>query len=533
MQQTRSPDLLMGYNYYNNQNKDSAFYFFNRVVGSSYDSLEKSNAYFYMGLLQLQAGGYYSAQESFLYSIKALDEKDTSHYFNLSSNYNSLGNATLELKDYKSAIQQYRLSYRFSVDGDSKAQILNNIGVAYQRTSDYSKAIAVFDSALHQDFIDTLLQARIISNLARTKWLADSNYVALPEFLVALSLRRLVKNSLGVSTSFGHLADYYMNFRPDSAFFYALKRFEITQRLQNPDDKLAALSQLIKFGPVHLTKQYAEQYLKLNDSLTTVRSMNRQQYQYVLIKLEAEKNKADNLLLQEDNFKQRLIVWITVLLAVLFISAVVIFFLIRRRRLKQESENAIRESRLKTSQKIHDVVANGLYRIMNDLEHRESIDKEPLLDKIDDLYEKSRDISYEDIVVSQDDYCEKIQELVTSFSSDTTKVITVGNEQAFWKAVNGVQKHELNLVLQELMINMQKHSRATKVTIRFRQEKGFGHIEYRDNGMGFKPEPGFGNGLNNTVSRINSINGQITFEKNGDAGLSILISFPLSSTTHD
>ncbi|HEU4473020.1 MAG TPA: hypothetical protein VFR58_18140, partial [Flavisolibacter sp.] len=91
------------YDYYGR--RDSAFYFYNRVVSSSTDSLEKGTAYFKMGLRQLEAGDFFSAQESLLSSIKTLDENDASHYGNISAAYNTLGNATLELKDYKTAIE--------------------------------------------------------------------------------------------------------------------------------------------------------------------------------------------------------------------------------------------------------------------------------------------------------------------------------------------------------------------------------------------------------------------------------------------
>ncbi|HEX2628571.1 MAG TPA: tetratricopeptide repeat protein, partial [Chitinophagaceae bacterium] len=366
------------HDYYKN---DSAFYYYKRVIDNSHDSIEKAEAYFYMGRRLLDVGDYYSAQESFLSSIKTLNEKDTTHYSYISADYNSLANATLALDEYEPAIQYYYHASDFATDRDAHLHVLNNVGVAYQKKGDYKKAIAAFDSAIVQTTTDTSLKARIISNFARTKWLADSNYNALPEFMTALELRRLVGNSLGMSTSFDHLSNYYAKSRPDSALFYALKRFEIVQELQNPTDKIEVLRQLMSLSPAIEAKKYTDQYVKLDDSLSSARIKDRRQY--LLIRSDIEKSKADNVLLKKHIGNQRQIIWITVLSAILLILALILRARIRRKRLKQESEIAIRESKLKTSQKVHDVVANGLYKIMNELEHRETIDKEPLLNKIE------------------------------------------------------------------------------------------------------------------------------------------------------
>nr|GFD55410.1 hypothetical protein [Tanacetum cinerariifolium] len=58
-----------------------------------------------------------------------------------------------------------------------------------------------------------------------------------------------------------------------------------------------------------------------------------------------------------------------------------------------EAQNALRNSQLNTSKRVHDVVANGLYRVMTEIENQADMDRENVLDKIEALYEKSRDIS--------------------------------------------------------------------------------------------------------------------------------------------
>lgn len=517
------------YDYY--QIKDSAFYYYNRVITFSKDSLEKGTAYFKMGLRQLEVGDYYSAQESLLASIRTLDEKDATHHNYLSAGYNTLANATLALKDYESAIRNYDLASKFASVGDSKLYIANNLGVAYQKKKDYQKSIAVFNSAINQPTQDTSLKSKLISNTARTRWLADSNFNALPDFILALNLRQAIKDSGGMNASYAHLVDYYLNTNPDSALYYAIERYKIAQNLGDPGNRLEALSQLAKASPPRETKLYLDQYLKLDDSLNTSRSRDRNQY--VLIKFDAEKSKADNLVLQKHIGRQRLMIWGTAVVALLFILALIYRARVKRNRLKLESENAIRESRLKTSQKVHDVVANGLYRIMNELEHRELIDRAPLLNQIEGLYEKSRDISYEKEIPDNEEHDQQIHDLITSYSSDQTKIIIIGNQKSFWGNISPAQKHELQMILEELLVNMQKHSRASKVIFRFQQEAGSGYITYKDDGQGFPIPHTYGNGLKNTVNRIKSISGAINFDKNQESGVCISITFPLRDNNDD
>jgi len=164
---------------------------------------------------------------------------------------------------------------------------------------------------------------------------------------------------------------------------------------------------------------------------------------------------------------------------------------------------------------------------MNQLEHKVSIEKEPLLDQIESLYEQSRNISYEEITSNNDPFSFRVQHLISPYNTERTRVTAVGNVAALGNRLSVFQKKELELVIEELMVNMKKHSKAHTVVLSFKQEGSEGFIEYSDDGIGFGSHHKFGNGLHHTVNRINAINGEISFEKNGKAGASILIRFPI------
>lgn len=517
------------YLYYYNKT-DSAFLMFNRVVNNSTDSLEKGIAYRYMSVMQRRVGDPYGAQENLTAALKVLDAKNKKHRNLIASIYNILGNTSLDLKRYNEAIAFYDTALSIATEKYYIMETLNGKATAFQKKQKYADAIAIYDSilSLQPVDVDVPLTARAISNRARTKWLQDSNYPALPEYWLALKMRVDSQEHRGLNASYAHLSDYYSKKRPDSAMFYARKMHEKAKENESPDDILEAVDKLIRLNNSPAVKEYwYEEFIRLNDSIQMARDTAKSQF--ALIKYDVQKSKADNLTLQQHISRQRLFMYGLIAFAIIVIIVLSSWYTRRRRRLKLESENAIRESKLKTSQKIHDVVANGLYRIMNELEHGDTIDKEPLLNKIEGLYEQSRDISYEHTPADSADYDKQVHQLLNSFANEHTNVFVIGNQQTFWGKITPSQKHELQLVLDELMINMQKHSQAKNVVIRFEQENDTAFIHYKDDGVGFRPGIEFGNGLNNTVSRIKSLKGQINFEKSGGDGVSMMISFPLES----
>lgn len=207
----------------------------------------------------------------------------------------------------------------------------------------------------------------------------------------------------------------------------------------------------------------------------------------------------------------------------------VLWYQKRKERLAFETQNSIKENQLKMSKKVHDIVANGLYRLMSELENQNKKNREQVLDEMEILYEKSRDISYEDDETLNNsvlDFDQTLKKLFTDFASNQVKVVIIGNETAFWNKITVQVRTELYQVLLELMVNMRKHSKASYVAIRFEQQIEHKAIYYTDNGIGISELKKFNNGLQNTGNRIKSINGSITFDKCAEGGLKILILFP-------
>lgn len=522
-------DFDRGHYYFYYKKWDSAYLALNRYIANPTDTLLKGRAYNIMGEMQWKTGDLHGAEQSLANAMKTLDPKNPNHQEEISISYNLLGNLYLDQKQYNEAIDTYDKAKDLFTNSDYVFEILNGKATALQKRGTYDSAVVIYDSVLRLKPANRLLLARIIDNRAHTKWLQNHGYPALPEYRAALKIRTDSQQIQGLNASYAHLSDFYAATRLDSALWYAQKMRELAISSQNPDDIIEALDKMIRLTKApHLKEEWYEAYKTISDSIRLSRDTTSNRF--AMIRYEVQKNKANTLLLQQHISRQRFLLFGLIALAIMVIAGLWLWYDKRRKRIKQEAENAIRNARLKTSQKVHDVVANGLYGIMNELEHRTSIEREPLINKIEDLYEKSRNISYEEIPSAiAVDYNNQVHNLLNAYSTEETRVIIVGNQPEFWNRITGAQKNELELILQELMINMQKHSQAKNVSVVFRQENNRGFITYKDDGRGFPAGLKFGNGLNNTVSRINSLNGEVNFGKTGKEGLSVAVSFPLES----
>ncbi|ALL08701.1 histidine kinase [Pedobacter sp. PACM 27299] len=516
-----------------NKNNDSAYYHFNEVAINSKDSLLVAMSYNYMAVIQSAAGDYFGAQESLMLSLTFLNEKKKEDFSCLASNYNELGLTSLNLKKYEAGVNFCDSAIKYSEDKSFDLIIMNNKALAYQKAKKYIQSINIYQEILLKENNSEKEYARVLSNISKTKWLENPSYHAAPDLLKALAIRDKWDDIRGKNASYAHLSDYYTINQPDSALIYADKMYQVAKIIKSPDDQIDALKKLIQLSPSEKTKQYFGIYEKLDDSLQTAR--NAAKNQFAVIRYQTEKNKTDNLNLQKDNtekkyqiIKQRVVLFIVVLLIVAGSIISAIWYKKRKERLEQEAQNTIYENQLKTSKKVHDVVANGLYRVMNEIENQVGLDRDGILDRLEDMYEKSRDISYEVVQPPSENFHEKIANLLKSFASAKTKVVFMGNTMKLWENVSEQTRHEIEHVLQELMINMDKHSNCSNVAIRFEQVDDHINIFYADNGIGISDETQFKNGLRNTGNRMETIHGTITFGIKAQKGFKIQISFPIS-----
>lgn len=507
-------------------NRDSAYFYFNQSASRSPDKQVVALAYYNMAMIQTDAGDYYGAQESLTLSLRFLDEHQQKDWNYLATDYIELGMTSTRLHNYDQALHYYALALQYAVDNTVKPYAFNNRGNAYKKLKDYANAIASYQEAIRFSGKQNIDYARALTNLATTRWLRDLHYNPVPELMEALAIRKAKKDTWGENSSYAQLSDYYLKSRPDSASYYARQMLTVARRLQSPDDELEALQKMIVLSPASDVKPYFVRYQFLSDSLETRRNVAKNQF--ALIRYNVEKNKADNLRLQKENNERNYQlggIMIIVAAASVFLA---FWYRKRKQRLQLQAESLIRQNQLRVSQKVHDVVANGIYSVMNQVEYSEEIDRDDLLDRLEAMYEQSRDISYEKQEDHQDTG-QRIHALLNAFKNKNIQLALSGNEPELWAQVDDKIKEQLAPVLQELMVNMNKHSQASRAILLFERSGERLLVTYRDNGVGMPENVQPGNGLRNTVSRIESLRGTVTFgTQTGGKGALLRIEIPLS-----
>lgn len=507
------------------KNKDSAFVNFNlakEMFLQNKDSIRAGNCLVNMAIISSDMGDNLGSLETSLSAIKFLNENNSKVYPIIKSNYNNLGIVSFNLKDYKKSLVFYDLAIKFSEEKFDVITYLNNKANTYREIKDYNNAIEIYTDILKKQDISKKDFSRIMTNLAKTKWLQNPSYNPVSELKEALNIRLQEKDLWGQNSSYAHLADYYTQKKPDSALIYATKMYGVAKTLRSPDDQIEALQKLIILENPEKSKQYFLTYQKLNDSLQTARSKAKNQF--ALIRYETEKNKANFQKAQADNVKKQnqiLKQYAGLGILGLILIGGGVWYRRRKKILQQEKELEVKKTELRYSKKVHDKVANKVYRVMSEVENVPEMKKEVLLDKLENIYEISRDISYDHEPTDE----KHLVEMLDSYSSqDDVQLVKVGIQEIGWDTFSKDTQSEVFNVLQELMTNMKKHSKATRVVIIMSRINEEITIRYTDNGVGCdKLSPK--NGIKNTGNRMESIGGTINFDAVSGEGFKAELKF--------
>ena len=507
--------------------QDSAFYYFNLAKISFLeisDSVGVGKSLVNMAILQHDKGDYYGGIETSLEANKFLkNTQDSITRLVLASSYNNMGICSSYLYEFDNSVKFYKEALRYTNNAENKYTYYNNLGNVLTTINKYPEAIKNLNQSLSTK--NKISYARALNNLARAKFNENPNYNALPELYKALEIRKIEGDLSEENASYATLSNYFLKKDPKNALYYAKKMLDVSTKNNSKEDQLQALQKIITLDK----ENYSTYFLKfqtLNDSMQIAKSKAKNQF--AVVRYDVEQKNAQNQILKAQSFKQN--VGITSLVIFLITG----FFWNEkrkkniRREKEQEKQLEVKNTELKYSKKVHDVVANGIYQVMTKIENQDNFNKEQALDELEFVYEKSRDISYEKPDSPNQNFKEKISNLIASFKNDEVNTFIAGNDEKLWETVSESTQTEIYQIIRELLVNMKKHSKASNVAFRFEKINNSINIHYTDNGIGISDELIFKNGLSNTVSRIDNINGKITFDTKTEKGLKINISFPVS-----
>lgn len=484
------------------------------------DSLQAIKKLRYMVIGQMEMGMLYESEETAIRALQLVDKmpKDSATAQAKKGLYNDLGMVYRILKNPVNAFRLYDESLKYCQNAADSMVIMNNKGNLYSDMGNYSLAEVQF-SKVYEISVrnsDSISQARALDNLgfSQSKLLHPEG---LDNMLKAMEMRLRTNDLSGIYSSYLHLSKYYFDRSEEKkALEYAQKGYEMAQRINSPSYLENSLVNLLEIR----NDPISQEFIALNDSIEQAKLQKQNKYAGMQYNLSKEKKKTEeNRLLQEkEKRKKQGFQFLGILL---FIATIAIYFIQR----SQHRRNTIRQiynTETRISKKVHDEVANDVYHLMTKIQLTVP-DSDILLDDLEGIYKKTRDISRENTELNlKEDFGAQLKDLLQSYQQQGT-VITIQNISSInWKAIPPTKKTTVYRILQEFMTNMKKHSNASHVLVGFQRIGKKLQVQYADNGVGCELKSK--NGLQNAENRIKAIKGSIIFETAPQKGFKITLS---------
>ncbi len=500
-------DLILAYNFFR-KNKDN-YLKEKYYIGVVFNSLHLSS-------VQGKLGQYYDSETSATEGIKLLNDMSenttTLHYRKFL--LNRLGNLYITYKDYKTSTIHYLNVLKLATNNRDSAIAYNNIGITYKLNNQFGKAKKYFNKAhnLVKETNDKEKIAMTLSNLGYAKVrLNEENGIL--DIIRALEIKMNEKVPT-VYETYKDLTEYY-KYKNDSvkALTYANKGYLEAKKNNIIPYIEDALSNLIDLK----SYEYIDEYKRISDSLKTNRLLADNKYSLKKYNYSTAQNKQKEAELNEAEAKAENLLFLSGIIIVVLSSTFIFYYL--KNRHKKDNLKTRFDAERQISKKLHDEVANSVFHTMSKQQNKSIIDVE-LIDDLEEIYLKTRDISKTSAALKiTENFDEDLKDLVLSYKTDTVNIFTRNMSEMPWYTLSHLKKETVYRVLQELMINMTKHSNASMVTLQFQKESRKIAIQYTDNGVGAALKKS--NGLQNMENRIKDIGGTVIFESETNKGFQV------------
>ncbi|WP_312902227.1 tetratricopeptide repeat protein, partial [Chryseobacterium taichungense] len=234
---------------------DSAFYYYNLAKNDLIeinDSIGVAKSLINMAMIQTDKGEFLGGIESSLQANKYLKkESDSVVRVLLGTNYNYL-------KNFENAYSFYLQALKYIDNKEARSVCYNNIGDLLINIGKPHLAIPYLEKAMHVK--DSINYSKALNNIAKAKYLIDSNYNPLPELNKALEIRKIKDDGAGQNSSFETLSTYYLNKDKDLSLYFAREMLEAATNNKSPGDQILALKRIIILDP----KNYLQNFQKFN-----------------------------------------------------------------------------------------------------------------------------------------------------------------------------------------------------------------------------------------------------------------------------
>ncbi|WP_282085391.1 hypothetical protein [Aquimarina algiphila] len=502
------------------------------------DTIAAGTSLLDMANIQAYLGDYSGSKTTAIDGVKYLEY--TSDLKKLAGLYHIISVANTQQKNYTEALKYNEYALKLGKDSLTIKEIgvknilifKNTKALVLANQNHYEQAIGllkelVFDTVVQQDRRE---YSRVLGNLGYVQWLQNKENENSEKILLkSLAIREEINDIEGLTTSNIYLTKYYFEKNKKRALKYAEAAYRNGKKWNSLTAILKALGVIFELRDN--TNEEAKMFSRIHNELEEANQSNREIY--AVTKYENDNLTNENLVLKAQKAQQesetarqrsQKIMYLlgTVILA---LSGGFVFYLLQQ-RYKREKIREVYDAETRISKKLHDELANDVYNVMVQIQNDQN--SPDVLDKLEEIYNTTRDISREhNSFTTGENYAAELTNMLSGYSSNETKIIIKDIEDVNWEAVDPEKKIIVHRTLQELMINMKKHSEAGLVAVTFKKTLKNVGITYADNGIGVsEKEIIHSNGLRNAENRIKTIGGSFIFDSEKGKGFRARISFP-------
>ncbi len=530
------------------------------------DSVGIAALYNKLGIIAQKQGRLKDALQNQIDALKLYQGLKLDKYIgyclnNIAIIHQNLGNYQKALEYHHQALE-YRIRLK---DQEGEATTYGNMANLYARLHDTIQAINNYEKAIllsRQLKKEELISANL-SNIGNI-YMARKNYnKAIELFTESLHIKEKIGDSKGISSTLSRIGTVYTQTRhyKDAAKVLNLS-LKLAQSLDVVEEELSALLELAKLKA--LTQQtdssfmLMRQYIAMKDSVYDARLKQQildVQTQYETDKLEQDFNlvKKDKEVAEIKLQQRKTEIWLLVFV-IISITGAGIFLFYRHQQRQKAAVNAERmkeqeirinavfqaqeEERRRIAKELHDGIGQTIGAIkFNYQSLAQKIEQPELLpefQKVEKMLSNAgaevRNISHQMIPKELEQFglVPAIEGMLNlNFENSSLKVQF--EHSGFTERI--AEKIELALfrVLQELISNIIKHSKARKVNVQLIKLNTHVVLNVTDDGIGFNVniQGKNGIGLLNLASRIDAVNGHLHFESESGKGTTITIRTPI------
>ncbi|WP_106790808.1 sensor histidine kinase [Aquimarina sp. Aq78] len=520
-----------------------AFRYYNqsfKVHRNLKDSINAGKCLKAMSSIQIGLGDHNAGKTTATDGLKFLE--NSSDYRTMAGLHQNISITFKELGNYNQALLWNNKIMDVIKDSIAKKKIgIGNLPIFKNTRANilaeqkkYQKSIGILQSLLKNEGVikKQTRYAQILNNLGYIKFLQNPKNVESETMLLeAHKIRSQKNNVVGLFNSSIHLAKYYRNKDLGKAKYHAYEAYQSIKDFGDYEGLLEVLTLITELDPESLENH--QRFKEASLKLMQLRKKTREIYAPTrfenenLLKENAEKNRKISEVRNENT-----IYLLGILLLVTGIGFIVYFFRQQMHYLNQQNKiiqfEASYETETRISKQLHDELGNDIFQIM--MQYQNDPHDSHIKDKLNTTYLKARDISRENNEFETGEaYPEELNNMLQNYTQNGIQLIAIGFDRIDWDEMDKTIKITVYRVLQELMTNMQKHSQASLVKLRFSNPNDTLTINYSDNGVGVTEEHMQSkNGLRNTENRIRAIRGTLIFDSEKGKGFKAEIQIPNS-----